>query len=68
VLTVALTALKLHGRRAALLSMLAAAVLPMLVTRSSVVVVDTFAAFFTVLSLCFALYSVDSVWDSSGSA
>jgi hypothetical protein len=38
--------------------MLAVAVLPALVSRSSSIIVDTVAAFFTVLSFCLALYSV----------
>lgn len=59
---------QLNGRLTALIAMLLVAACPALVSRSSIVIVDTVAAFFTMAALCFALRLQRAVSDDEPSA
>ena len=65
-------ATRLGNRPAGLLAMLLTAICPALVTRASIVIVDTFAAFFVLLVLYFSeriLSSpIESAWKNVGLA
>lgn len=66
VLLIGIIAGRLDGNRTALLAMLFAAICPALVTRGSIVIVDTFATFFALVTLYFCLRiqtrATQSVW------